>query len=138
MTLQEKQARMRERNRPLVYKTVNGWRAHPKRPPLPAIRPLARGLIYLVGSHTHGWYKIGLSHEDSIDNRLCAYRTLPFGIDLELTWLCPHVQAVEKLLHDVFASRNVSGEWFRFDVSELARVQTAIVQTIAGKNVAKW
>jgi len=139
MSLEHKQAQMRERIRqPLVYKTANGLRAHPRRPQLPETRPFARGHIYLIGNHTHGWYKIGLSHEDSIENRLCAFRNLPFGIDLEKTWLCDRVTWAERALHNLFASRRIAGEWFQFNPSELARVQTVIAQTVRGEIVTKW
>jgi len=41
--------------------------------------------VYLVGSTTHGWYKIGQSQQ--VSNRVRMYRSLPFMIDTIYTWL---------------------------------------------------
>jgi hypothetical protein len=84
--------------------------------------------VYLVGSTTHGWYKIGQSQQ--VSNRVRMYRSLPFVIDTIYTWMTgsERCQETEKRLHALVTNKRLRAnggysEWFALDCHDIQKIK---------------
>jgi hypothetical protein len=91
--------------------------------------------VYLVGSSSLGWYKIGKSTR--VKQRLANYRSLPFALDTELIWYCGEnvIDIVERYLHRRYRSKNIrvngtASEWFALTAAQVASVSGAVASFI--------
>lgn len=82
--------------------------------------------VYLIGNSEHGWYKIGHSTA-SVSHRVASYRSLPFTIDIEHTWMTGinRARECERNLHQIVEGYRVrenggSSEWFRLSDAQVA------------------
>lgn len=75
------------------------------------------GYIYLIGSRTFQWYKIGKARRAHL--RLSTIGILlPFKIELFAMWEAWSADAEQRMQRKYAASR-IHGEWFRFKAKEL-------------------
>jgi len=95
----------------------------------------ASGEIYFIGETDYltkeptSFYKIGLVREaegrDS-ESRLLEHQTgNPRTLSIECTIKTPLVDYIESLLHGLYASNRVEGEWFHLDATELAAAKSS-------------
>ena len=100
--------------------TVFPVRAHHGRPALKSF-----GYVYLIGSPTFRWYKIGKSR--SVNIRLERIGVLlPFRVELFALWRA-WSSGVESQLHRDYKASRIHGEWFSFSQKELLQVITTEV-----------
>lgn len=88
------------------------------------------GYIYLIGSPTFGWYKIGKSRKPALRVRNIGV-LLPFKISVVALWLVQSHGEKEKELHGYFSERRINGEWFSLTKGDLAELFS-----IMGENLA--
>jgi hypothetical protein len=81
--------------------------------------------VYLVGSSTNGWYKIG--HSTDVPTRVKSYRSLPFILDVQRMWNIGASSAKkERELHQIFKSVQINinnaahTEWFALTHEDIA------------------
>jgi hypothetical protein len=71
------------------------------------------GYVYLIGSPTFGWYKIGKSKTPEVRvNNIGVL--LPFKICVIGVWKAKNHSLLETSLHEIYASKKINGEWFEF------------------------
>jgi Meiotically Up-regulated Gene 113 (MUG113) protein len=76
------------------------------------------GYVYLIGSHTFHWWKIGKSSDAKI--RLPAIGILlPFKIEVAAVWKTEGPSVMENMLHQRCAANRINGEWFSFSEAEV-------------------
>lgn len=106
----------------------------------------ASGEIYFIGETDYltkertSFYKIGLVREaegrDS-ESRLLEHQTgNPRTLSIECTIKTPLVDYIESLLHGLYASNRVEGEWFHLDATELAAAKSSAENMAAEAEVA--
>ncbi len=80
------------------------------------------GSVYLVGSKELKWYKIGYSVKDDPRERIkTVSKGVPFSLELVHFWVTSfHPEKLEAFLHQCFTGKQLKGEWFRFDDSDIA------------------
>ncbi len=86
--------------------------------------------IYIFGSNSQGWYKIGMSKD--VDSRLKDIQiVIPFPIVKIAAYPCrrAHLAKLEKYLHQKFSDKKISGEWFTLSNEDLGEI---------GKLVEEW
>jgi hypothetical protein len=71
------------------------------------------GYVYLIGSTTFGWYKIGKSKIPDIRVKDIGI-LLPFRIKVLAVWRAENHTLLEALLHEKYLANAVNGEWFYF------------------------
>ncbi len=81
--------------------------------------PQFRGYIYLIGSSVFGWYKIGKSIRPEIRTSDLGV-LLPFKIEVFSIWGSNAYSIVESSLHKHFKLNQINGEWFTFDLTDMA------------------
>ena len=74
------------------------------------------GYVYLIGTTTFGWYKIGKSKIPEIRIKDLGI-LLPFKIEIFGIWSADNHTLLEKTLHEIYAPHRINGEWFEFTVS---------------------
>jgi hypothetical protein len=86
--------------------------------------------VYLLGSATLGWYKIGLSND--VQKRFKGLRaSLPFEVELIGVWPCQwrKMRVVENYLHGEFADRRIgNSEWFALTQDDVIRCKELIAR----------
>ncbi|MFZ4433314.1 MAG: GIY-YIG nuclease family protein [Microthrixaceae bacterium] len=90
---------------------------------------LTPGELYFISERDHltgkksGYYKIGLvksSRKGGSENRLSEHQTgNPRFLDIEHEVNAPAISSLETAMHQRFALKRVSGEWFRLTPKEL-------------------
>lgn len=80
----------------------------------------AHGYVYLIGSYSLNWYKIGKSKTPGIRIKNIGI-LLPFKIEMVALWKC-WSPSVEVHVHQKYANNHIHGEWFRFTRKELTKV----------------
>jgi hypothetical protein len=76
------------------------------------------GYVYLIGSPTFHWYKIGRSRLPHLRVKNIGI-ILPFKIELIATWFTVAERVLERELHEKYAANHINGEWFRFTAKEV-------------------
>lgn len=71
------------------------------------------GYVYLIGTPTFKWYKIGKSCIPEIRIHDLGI-LLPFKIEIIGIWKAENHSLLEATLHEMNASKRINGEWFRF------------------------
>lgn len=76
------------------------------------------GFVYLIGSSTFRWYKIGKSKTPEV--RVTDLGVLlPFKITVHAVWKATNHHSMEKLLHSQYQKNQINGEWFEFTKDEV-------------------
>ena len=71
------------------------------------------GYVYLIGSPTFGWYKIGKSITPEVRIKDLGI-LLPFKVHVIGVWSAQNHHAMEKALHEMYTENRINGEWFEF------------------------
>lgn len=80
------------------------------------------GYVYLIGSRTFGWYKIGKTLKPIV--RLCDIGVLlPFRIEAIAIWQFANHSTMETEIHRKYAEHRINGEWFGFDDEILKQIK---------------
>ena len=75
------------------------------------------GYVYLIGSPTFGWYKIGKSKTPEVRVKDLGI-LLPFKLHIIGVWAAENHHLMETALHEMYASCRINGEWFEFSKKE--------------------
>ena len=79
------------------------------------------GHVYLIGSPTFQWYKIGKSSNAAIRvNQLGIL--LPFRIEVIAVWKVQAHRATEYSLHKKYEKYRINGEWFHFEKAQVDEI----------------
>ena len=78
-----------------------------------------RGFVYLIGSPTFGWYKIGKANRPDVRVENLGV-LLPFRVEVLAVWKAEHSLGFERQLHDRFSAQRINGEWFKFSPQVIA------------------
>lgn len=81
---------------------------------------MVSGYVYLIGSSTFGWYKIGKAVSPDVRVRELGI-LLPFKIEVFAIWRAENHHLLESVLHEKYAAFAINGEWFHFTSEELKR-----------------
>src|SRR6267142_4261994 len=79
------------------------------------------GYVYLIGSSTFQWYKIGKSSQPAIRMTELGI-LLPFRIEVLAVWKLSNYHAMEHALHEKYAANRINGEWFSFTSAEVKAI----------------
>jgi Meiotically up-regulated gene 113 len=79
------------------------------------------GYVYLIGSPTFCWYKIGRSTTPEIRIKSLGV-LLPFKIHVIAIWKAEGYKHLESLLHKRYRKFQINGEWFRFSKTEVQAI----------------
>ena len=71
------------------------------------------GYVYLIGTPTFGWYKIGKSITPEIRIKDLGI-LLPFKIHVIGVWKAENHHLMETTLHEMYTDCRINGEWFEF------------------------
>jgi hypothetical protein len=79
------------------------------------------GHVYLIGSPTFHWYKIGKSSNAAIRvNQLGIL--LPFRIEVVAVWKVQAPRVIEYSLHKKYEKSRINGEWFHFEKAQVDEI----------------
>lgn len=79
-----------------------------------------KGFIYLLSSDS-GQYKIGMTK--NIKQRINQLKiSVPFKIELIHSFPADNAREAEGILHKMFASQRMTGEWFSLDIIDIGRL----------------
>lgn len=76
------------------------------------------GYVYLIGSPTFGWYKIGKSITPEVRIKDLGI-LLPFKLHVIGVWGASNHHQMEQALHEIHKARRINGEWFEFSKKEV-------------------
>lgn len=76
------------------------------------------GYVYLIGTPTFRWYKIGKSITPDVRIKNIGV-LLPFKIEVLGIWRAADHTMLESCLHEKYAESRVNGEWFSFSKKEV-------------------
>jgi hypothetical protein len=80
------------------------------------------GYVYVIKCDGWNYYKIGIS-KSTPRNRLSNLQSgCPFNLDYITIVHCAHYSLVESEVHKMLRSKNIRGEWFELNPSELIDV----------------
>src|SRR5882672_10901338 len=79
------------------------------------------GYVYLIGSSTFKWYKIGKASRAAIRVSELGI-LLPFRIEVIAVWKFSNYHAMEHTLHEKYAKDRINGEWFNFTDVEVKAI----------------
>ena len=80
------------------------------------------GVVYVVGSHRHGLYKIG-STTRTLEIRLAEFAPkLPFIVEVFATIKSDNAPRLEDKLHQIYKSKKFRDDWHVFSKEELEDV----------------
>ena len=71
------------------------------------------GYVYLIGSPTFGWYKIGKSITPEVRVKDLGI-LLPFKIHVIGVFRAEDHTLLERTLHEIYSDNRINGEWFEF------------------------
>lgn len=71
------------------------------------------GYVYLIGTPTFGWYKIGKSIKPEVRIKDLGI-LLPFKVEVIGVWKAENHHLLEKTLHEMYSEHKINGEWFEF------------------------
>ena len=91
------------------------------------------GHVYLIGSPTFKWYKIGKSSNAAIRVTELGI-LLPFRVEVIAVWKAANHHELERLLHEKYADVRINGEWFSFADEQIEAILTEL--QAASTNVA--
>lgn len=80
-----------------------------------------RGYVYLIGSSTFGWYKIGKARSPKIRVHELGI-LLPFKIILFALWRTDDYSTLETELHKKHIEYAINGEWFHFEPIKISEI----------------
>ena len=83
------------------------------------------GYVYLIGTPTFGWYKIGKSKTPEVRVKDLGI-LLPFKLHIIGVWTAQNHHLMESALHEMYKSYRINGEWFEFTKTELLNVLSSI------------
>jgi hypothetical protein len=76
------------------------------------------GYVYLIGTSTFGWYKIGKSKIPKIRVNSLGI-LLPFKVNVIAIWKAQDHHLMESSLHEMYTKSKINGEWFEFTKKEV-------------------
>jgi hypothetical protein len=79
------------------------------------------GYVYLIGSPSFNWYKIGKSKTPDIRIKDIGV-LLPFKVEIFAIWKADNHTLVESILHEKYAANRINGEWFLFTWQEVQKL----------------
>lgn len=80
----------------------------------------AAGFIYVMFIEAGGerFFKIGMASH--LDSRMKSHQcSSPFEVVIAIAYFVGNMRKEERVLHELFASKRVRGEWFRLDACDL-------------------
>ncbi len=83
------------------------------------------GYVYLIGSSTFGWYKIGKSRSPNVRIKDLGV-LLPFKIEVFAVWAANNHHRLEALLHEQYEQWQINGEWFRLDTKQIEELINSV------------
>jgi hypothetical protein len=88
---------------------------------------MGSGFVYLVGSRTHKWFKIGTTR-NSHKRLRSLQQSVPFALEaFSVIQVCRGLY-VEKLLHKHFRAHRIHGEWFSLSEDAIASFATIVAE----------
>lgn len=87
------------------------------------------GYVYLIGSSTFRWYKIGKAKTPEIRVKDLGI-LLPFKISVHAVWKANDHHSMEKLLHAKYDANRINGEWFEFNRADIVSLIESIPQEV--------
>jgi len=88
------------------------------------------GYVYLIGTSTFGWYKIGKSKTPEVRVANLGI-LLPFKVKVYRVWRAENHHLMERTLHEMYAANRINGEWFEFDGKQIKNLIDSIpVETV--------
>lgn len=82
------------------------------------------GYVYLIGTPIFGWYKIGKSRTPEV--RVKVLILLPFKVEIIGVWKAVNHHLMESILHEMYKTSKINGEWFEFTKKEAYEVFSSI------------
>jgi hypothetical protein len=79
------------------------------------------GYVYLIGSRTFKWYKIGKTSKPTIRVSELGI-LLPFRIEVIAVWKLSNYHVMEYALHEKYTANRINGEWFTFTPKEIHEI----------------
>jgi hypothetical protein len=95
------------------------------------------GYIYLLGSTTFGWYKIGKSAQPEVRIKTLGI-LLPFKVEVIGLWRADDYHDLELRLHEKHSQFRINGEWFRFKKKEVGRLLETMAHFIKIDTLSKF
>lgn len=83
------------------------------------------GFVYLIGSTTFGWYKIGKSITPEVRVQNLGI-LLPFKVEVLAVWRAENHHALETKLHRRYSEQRINGEWFQFSKKEIGAITDSV------------
>ncbi len=83
------------------------------------------GYVYLIGTPTFGWYKIGKSKTPEVRVKDLGI-LLPFKVRVFGVWKAKNHHLLEQTLHEIYAANRINGEWFEFAKKEVYIITESI------------
>ena len=80
-----------------------------------------RGYVYLIGSSTFSWYKIGKAKRPSVRVENLGI-LLPFKITVFAIWESEDYSGLEASLHKQYVDYAINGEWFHFEPIKISEI----------------
>lgn len=71
------------------------------------------GYVYLIGTPTFGWYKIGKSISPEVRVKDLGI-LLPFKLSVIGIFKAEDHTLLERTLHEIYSNNRINGEWFEF------------------------
>ena len=87
------------------------------------------GYVYLIGSRTFHWFKIGRSRDARIRVKELGV-LLPFKIEVIALWRADAYKLLESTLHLKYQDQRINGEWFRFDEKQIEKLLLDVPYTM--------
>lgn len=79
------------------------------------------GYVYLIGTSTFGWYKIGKAKTPEVRVKDLGI-LLPFKLKVFGVWKAENHHLLEKTLHEIYNAQRINGEWFEFTGDHVTRI----------------
>lgn len=79
------------------------------------------GYVYLIGTSTYGWYKIGKAKTPEVRVKDLGI-LLPFKLKVYGVWKAKNHHLLEKTLHEIYKDQRINGEWFEFDGEHISSI----------------
>ena len=88
------------------------------------------GYVYLIGSPTFGWFKIGKSKSPEVRVQNIGV-LLPFKIEVIGVWKSDRHSWLEAHLHEKYTDSRINGEWFKFENHEVKAIESYLTMYLS-------
>jgi hypothetical protein len=86
--------------------------------------------VYLIGSPTFGWYKIGKSRTPEVRVQNIGV-LLPFKVEVIGVWKSVRYSWLETHLHERHAKDRINGEWFKFNNNQVKEIESYLTMYLS-------